>query len=108
SQQLERGACLPRGQRGAHRHRAEDLALEHEVVAFPLDGADLHQFGFVGGVDFHATAIRSNSMPRSSAMTMAGARPAPKTPPPGCWKGPTRWSRSTPGTRSWPSSGVGR
>src|SRR5690606_22789529 len=89
-QQLAERARLLRRQRGGHRHRAEDLALEHQVVALTLDLGDLHQLALVGGVDFHATLIPSKSMPKSSAMTIAVARPAPNTPPPGCWNGPTR------------------
>ena len=50
----------------------------------------------------------SKSIPIWSNMVIAVPRPAPNTPPPGCWKGPTRYRRSMPGTVFLPSSGVGR
>src|SRR4051794_39023037 len=93
AEQFQRTARLCRTQLRSHRHRAEDLALHHELIAFALNGRHRHQLLVVWPVEFHGKLT-----PRSSNALSAAARPAPNTPPPGCWNGPTRYSRSTPGT----------
>ena len=62
--------------------------LRGEQVKHGAIGAGI---GAVGGFDLHRfTPILSKSIFRSSHIRIAAARPAPKTPPPGCWNGPTR------------------
>ena len=61
-------------------------------LAAALEPLDFHELGVVGGVERdHARAPTfSKSILRSSHARTAAARPAPNTPPPGCWNGPTR------------------
>src|SRR5690606_5075403 len=102
-QQLQSLARLGGREARGDRHRAEHLGLDHELAAALLHALNLHQSGVVRRVEDHCRAPTfEKSRPRSSNTRIAVARPAPKTPPPGCWNGPTRYSRSQPGTVFWP------
>src|SRR5688500_14541148 len=85
-------ARLGRRQARRHRHRAEDFALDQELVTAALERLDLHELAVVGRVErqHQRAPTFAKSSFRSSNARIAAARPAPKTPPPGCWKGPTR------------------
>src|SRR5690606_5130201 len=91
-QQLEPLAGLRRFQARRHRHCAEDLAFDHKLVAAALERLDFHQLAVVGRVERQhqrAPTFEKSSF-KSSNARIAAARPAPNTPPPGCWNGPTR------------------
>src|SRR5262245_58736026 len=91
-EELEALAGLGRRQPRRHRHRAEHLALDQELVAAALERFDFHELAVVGRVERQHQRFPTfaKSSFKSSNARSAAARPAPNTPPPGCWNGPTR------------------